>query len=71
MDSETKLDPAALWMKFCLEWERLGQVPPSEDPRVLDRRRKAQSARNSVESAAGEDASVRGCPDTCTLGSPY
>jgi len=20
MDSETKLDPAALWMKFCLEW---------------------------------------------------
>lgn len=57
-----QIDPATLWQRFCQEWNRLGQVPPSQDPLILARRRRTQypwsaDARPSFASFdAGADA---------------
>ena len=61
MEKSHPIDPATLWQRFCLEWDRLNQLPPSQDPKILERRRQAQypwtaNERRNAPSDAGADA---------------
>lgn len=60
MEKHPLIDPATLWQRFCQEWARLGQLPPSEDPKVLERRRQAQYpwTTNGRRNASGNAGSV-------------
>ena len=56
------IEPVTLWERFSREWARLGHLPPSQDPRILDRRRRTQypwtndGQRSHASVDAGEDA---------------
>lgn len=48
-DNPSEYIPAAatdVWQRFLKAWAELGQVPPSEDPRVLENRRKIWELNN-------------------------
>lgn len=50
--------PAAatdVWQRFLRRWAELGQVPPSEDPKVLENRRKIWELNNGRGVASTDD----------------